>query len=67
MYFFLLNNVTLFSWNNIVPYCTVSRCNTKNIKNMPAVEKDQNNRAKEHDQNLIKFTVIIQRHSFFTA
>ena len=34
---------------------------------MPAVEKDKNNRAEEHDQNLIKFRVIIERHSLFTA
>ena len=38
---------------------------------MPAVEKNQNSKAKEHDQSpsffFINFRVIIQRYSFLTT
>ena len=39
---------------------------------MPAVEKDHNSRAKEHDQNtsfffFINYRVIVQRYIFLTA
>ena len=42
------------------------------MKNMPAVEKGHNSRAKEHDQNpsfffFINHRVIVQRYSFLTA
>ena len=48
------------------------RYNTKNIKNMPAVGKDHNSWAKEHDQNssfffFVNYRVIVQRYSFLTA
>ena len=43
----------------------------KILKNMPAVKKDQNSRAKGHDQKpsffFIDFRIIIQTYSFFNA
>ena len=40
------------------------------LKNIAAVGKDQNSRAKHHEQTLVffvNFKVIIQRYSFSTA